>query len=89
MSTASKTTQDHDVIRDWVEKRGGKPAIVKGIERGLLRIDFPGYGDGEALEEITWNEFFKIFDEKKLQLLYQEKTIEGEMSRFNKFISGE
>lgn len=87
MSTASKTTKDHEIIRDWVEKRGGKPAVVKGVTRGLLRIDFPGYGNDDALEEISWDEFFKIFDEKNLELLYQEKTIEGEMSRFNKFVN--
>jgi hypothetical protein len=85
MSAATKTTRDHAVIQDWVEKRGGKPAVVKGTE-DLLRIDFPGFEGGESLQEITWEEFFRIFNQNNLTLLYQEKTIEGEMSRFNKFV---
>lgn len=42
-SEAQKTT-DHDVIRKWVDQRGGKPATVKATEEdghaGILRIDF-------------------------------------------------
>jgi hypothetical protein len=89
MST-SLTTTDHDTIRKWAEKRGGKPAAVKASgdkDTGILRIDFPGYSGGDSLEEISWEEFFKKFDEKKLNFLYQEKTSDGEESRFNKFVS--
>ena len=44
------TTQDHDEIREWVEKRNGYPAMVAATERndrpgGMLRIDF-GDPDG-------------------------------------------
>jgi hypothetical protein len=54
---------------------------------GVLRIDF---GEKKAnFEEITWDKFFKIFDENKLSFLYQEKTKEGETSRFNKFVEGD
>jgi hypothetical protein len=84
------TTTDHDTIRKWAEKRGGKPAAVKGSDEkdaGILRIDFPGYSGADSLEEISWDEFFKKFDEKKLNFLYQEKTSEGKESRFNKFVS--
>jgi len=31
-------------------------------------------------------EFFKIFDENKLAFLYQDKTADGETSRFCKFV---
>ncbi len=73
----SKTTTDHDEIRRWVEERGGQPATVKGTggddDAGLLRIDFPG-GSGDRLEEISWEDFFEKFDEKKLAFLYQDET---------------
>ena len=30
--------------------------------------------------------FFKIFDDNELAFLYQDKTKEGEVSRFSKFV---
>jgi hypothetical protein len=89
-SHESKTTTDHEEIRNWVEERDGHPAIVKGTEKGgsaLLRIDYPGFSGEDKLEEITWDEFFEIFDENKLAFLYQENTEDGGLSRFSKFVS--
>ena len=85
----SKTTTDHDEIRNWVEERDGHPAIVKGTEKGgsaLLRIDYPGFSGEDRLEEITWDEFFDIFDENNLAFLHQDQTADGELSRFSKFV---
>ncbi|GAC1362438.1 MAG: hypothetical protein NVS2B12_21000 [Ktedonobacteraceae bacterium] len=91
MASESKTTTDHKTIQKWAEARGGKPTSVKGTEKdgeaGLLRIDFPGYSGGDRLEEISWDEFFKKFDEKSLAFLYQEHTSSGEESRFFKLIN--
>lgn len=89
----SKTTKDHDTIKKWVEKRDGKPALVKGTGdnakgSGLLRINFPG-GAEESLENIPWKKFFTIFDENQLEFLYQEKTKDGNESRFFKFVNKE
>ncbi|WAC14499.1 hypothetical protein [Dyadobacter pollutisoli] len=89
---ASTSTRDHDTIRSWVEKRGGKPATVKGTgnskgDTGILRIDFPGYTGKDTLEEISWEDFFAKFDESKLEFLYQDKSSDGKESRFNKFVS--
>ncbi|HTJ57729.1 MAG TPA: hypothetical protein VL418_09230 [Devosiaceae bacterium] len=84
MST-SETTTDHDTIHKWVEGRGGHPARVKNRgPGGILRIDFEE--PDENLEEISWDEFFKVFDENKLAFLYQDKTSDGKTSRFNKFV---
>jgi hypothetical protein len=38
-------------------------------------------------EEITWEEFFDKFEEKKFAFLYQETTREGKPSRFFKFVA--
>jgi hypothetical protein len=90
----SKRTTDHEQIRKWVEARSGKPARVQGTgdtdDAGLLRIDFPEKESAEeddALEEISWDEFFDKFDEKRLAFVYQDRTATGEPSRFNKFVS--
>lgn len=89
----SARTTDHNTIRQWVEERGGSPATVKATEKGddpgLLRINFPGYSGENRLEDISWDEFFKKFDEKKLAFLYQDETRDGETSRFWKFVSRE
>jgi hypothetical protein len=90
--SSSKRTTDHAKIRQWAEARNGTPARVQGTDEGgdagLLRIDFPEeHEEEEDLEEITWDEFFEKFDEKRLAFVYQEKTAGGEPSRFNKFVS--
>jgi hypothetical protein len=86
--SASTTTTDHDTIRRWAEARDGHPARVRETgDGGLLRIDF---GEPEErLEEISWDEFFRIFEENRLAFLYQEKLEDGATSRFNKLIDRE
>jgi hypothetical protein len=83
------TTTDHDLIRRWAERRGGRPASVRGTEQneqaGVLRLDFEPR-DEPGLELISWDEFFNKFDEEKLAFLYQEETSSGSLSRFHKFI---
>ena len=90
----SKRTTDHATIREWAEARNGKPARVQGTgepdDAGLLRIDFPEQDHAEEddeLEEISWDEFFEKFDEKRLAFVYRENTAAGQPSRFNKFVS--
>jgi hypothetical protein len=85
MSTSNTTTK-HDDIRKWAEARDGHPAMVDtGGKGGILRIDFGEPEDN--LKEISWDEFFKIFDENKLAFLYQDETSKGGKSRFNKFVN--
>ena len=83
-----ETTTDHDFIRRWAEKRGGRPTVVKGTEdregEGILRFDFAE--PDEKLEEIDWDTFFRTFEDRKLALLYQDKTEDGKISRFFKFV---
>lgn len=84
---AAKRTTDHDTIRQWVEERQGRPAVVESTwdgNSGLLRIDF-GEED-ESLAELSWDDFFRIFDESDIEFLYQEETANGETSRFFKFV---
>ncbi len=88
----SKTTQDHDEIRNWAEARGAKPAEVASTEKngqtGILRIEFPkakNHNDSN-LKEISWDEFFEKFDASNLALVYQDVTKEGAESNFNKLI---
>lgn len=90
MSQTSNVTTDHNEIQQWVEKRGGHPARVKGTEKGapsgVLRIDYPGFSGEERLEEISWEEFFDGFEKNELAFLYQDKTKDGKLSRFSKLV---
>ena len=82
-----RTTTDHDTIRAWAEARGGRPARVAGTgeEGGILRIDFQDPDEG--LDEIEWDTFFRIFEDRGLAFLHQDETAGGETSRFNKFVA--
>lgn len=87
----SKTTKDHKKIKEWTEERDGQPAVVQTTSKsdqggGLLRINFPGYAE-DNLKNISWDEFFKIFDNNNLRFLYQEELKDGGKSRFFKFVS--
>lgn len=91
----SKTTRDHNEIRRWAEKRGAIPAEVTGTERngetGILRFEFPkapNHNDSK-LNEISWDDFFEKFDERGLELVYQDVTAEGAESNFNKLVCPE
>ena len=90
MAQASTTT-DHKAIRKWAEERGGTPARVKGTEdrsgEGILRFDFAE--PDEKLEKISWDTFFETFEDRKLALLHQDKTADGKISRFFKFVRRE
>jgi hypothetical protein len=87
----AKPTIDHDEIRQWAEARNAKPAHVKGTGRGkndigMIRLDFPGYSGEQSLEHISWDDWFKAFDDNNLALLIQE-TIDEHQSNFNKLVS--
>jgi hypothetical protein len=91
MRHAASTTTDHTTIQRWVKERKGVPSVVRATHQtegsGLLRIDFPEEEPDEGLEEIEWDEFFKIFDTRNLAFLYQESTTAGRESRFCKFVN--
>lgn len=86
MST-TKRTSDVKSIRRWTEERQGRPARVAETADGggILRIDFQQPDEG--LEEISWEKFSSIFEKRNLDFLYQERTDDGHISRFHKFVS--
>jgi hypothetical protein len=90
MASESQTTTDHDEIRKWVEGNNGKPASVRDTggddDAGILRIDFPGGAGEDALEHISWDEWFDKFEENKLAFLYQSEKASGEASTFCKLV---
>lgn len=86
----SLVTQNHEVIKFWAEERHAKPATVLGTEhgdrKGVLKFNFPGYG-GDNLQEISWDEWFKPFDDRNLEFLYQEQKSDGSQSNFFRLLN--
>jgi len=80
----SLVTTSHEVIREWAEQRGGVPATVEGTEHGdhlgVLRFDFGG--DNDRLRHVSWEDWFKTFDDRRLNFLYQEERSDGRQSTF-------
>jgi hypothetical protein len=85
----SQTTTNHDKIRKWAQRHGGKPAAVASThdenDVGIVRIMFPKSKQSEHsnLTEISWDEFFEEFDKRSLALVYDEDTM------FSKIVSRE
>lgn len=85
-----KTTINHATIKEWVVKHNGEPAIAEGIitksnAGEMLRIDFHSHAN-EGLECISWEQFFKIFEEHKLMLKYNYQAVKGEASKSWKIV---
>jgi hypothetical protein len=82
----SLVTSEKEVIRRWAEARDAKPATIDGTERegrpGVLTFDFPGWRSGGRLKQITWEEWFKTFDLRRLNFIYQEQKTNQVQSNF-------
>jgi hypothetical protein len=84
-----RMTVDHAQIQEWVEERGGRPAIFNGEviedQDGVLRIDFHEHTAGQTLEPISWQEFFEQFEQQGLAFVYQDETSGDVPSRYFRF----
>ena len=80
----SLATTHHEVIKQWAESRGARPATVDGTEHGdhlgVLRFDFNE--DTDKLRPVSWEEWFRTFDERQLNFIYQEQRKDGNQSNF-------
>jgi len=77
---ASVTTRDHATIQAWARARGAAPAVLSRAG-GLLRLEFAPQLPSAAAQ-VGWEEFFRVFDAKGLQLVYDDKP----GSRFHKLV---
>lgn len=80
LDMATLRTTDHETIRNWIQEHGGVPVVVRDSsgeegEAEVLRLVF---GDPNAeLERVSWNEFFTIFDTRRLRFRYEDPVTEG------------
>lgn len=90
-TTVSHVLTDHETIRRWAEARGARPASVKrvngsdlGYAAAAICLDIPGASAKDAIEPITWHEWFRTFDEHDLALLIENAS--RQPSTFNKLV---
>ncbi|MBF6327821.1 hypothetical protein [Nocardia transvalensis] len=85
-------TTDHGEIRSWAEHRGARPAVVDSPEQDaqidVLRFDFPGFRE-DGLREVSWAEWFRIFEERELRFRCEQSTPDGGISSFFRLESRE
>jgi len=76
----------HGEIRKWAEGRGAEPTCVQGTENEdgtcLLRLDFAGYTGEDSLQPISWEQWFRVFDKRKLALIVEDRTAGGKPGQF-------
>ncbi|WKU01465.1 hypothetical protein Q2K19_13830 [Micromonospora soli] len=79
-------TANHEVIQRWARARGARPATIAGTERegraGVLTFNIPGYRESSRIREISWDDWFRTFDLRGLNLIYQEQMRDGRQSNF-------
>ena len=76
-------TRNPDVIRSWAEARDAVPATTPGGDPDqprVLRFDFPGYD--RELQELSWEAWLRVFEERELVFLFQEHMTAGNQSNF-------
>ncbi|MFC0006893.1 hypothetical protein ACFFJW_22280, partial [Micromonospora siamensis] len=82
----SLVTANHEVIQRWARARNARPATIAGTERegrpGVLTFNIPGYRESGRIREISWDDWFRTFDARRLNLIYQEQLRDGRQSNF-------
>ncbi|GAB3797359.1 hypothetical protein GCM10027605_07100 [Micromonospora zhanjiangensis] len=82
----SLVTTNHEVIKRWARARQAKPATIEGTMRagrpGVLTFDFPGWRTGGKLKQVTWEDWLRTFDSRRVNFIYQEQKSDGRQSNF-------
>ena len=83
-------TRDHDVIRQWAEKRQAQPATGEATSSGPATVDvkdggagvrfnFPGTG---LYRPIPWDEWFENFDHHECAFVYDNDSVTPPSNRY-------
>ena len=72
---ATYRTTDHEIIRNWILEHGGVPVVVRDAtgedgDAEILRLTFGKLS--KDIERVSWNEFFTIFDMRRLRFRYED-----------------
>lgn len=83
-------TTDHFIIQDWAEYRYGHPARMKNLEsdfyHGGLVLHFEDDEPEIDVEDISWEEFFHIFDDNNMVFMFSRNKPSGNLSYFYRLV---
>jgi len=83
-------TTDHFIIQDWAEYRYGHPARIKNFEdvfyHGGLVVHFEDDEPDLDIEDISWEEFFHIFDDNNMVFMFSRNKPSGNLSYFYRLV---
>ncbi|MDX1667317.1 MAG: hypothetical protein R3350_08810 [Saprospiraceae bacterium] len=69
------STVDHDEIKSWAESRKARPVQIQKFEGenilDRVKFRFPSERFPEE-EDLTWEQFFEIFDEERLEFVFED-----------------
>ena len=65
-------TTDHKTILEWTRRNQGIPILKSKNERGVkeISIDFSSGSANDDAVAVTWEEWLRLFDKRKLVFLY-------------------
>ena len=71
MATSEVVTINPDIIRDWVQERGGEPMKMRGtgssgMDPTVLVVVFPGARENPSLEPLGWDDWLAELDDQQL-----------------------
>jgi hypothetical protein len=74
-------TINPDVIREWVQERGGEPMKVRGtgssgMDPAVLVVVFPGAQPNLSLEPLGWDDWLVELDEQQLAAVMRDAGTE-------------
>ena len=80
------STSNHNEIRRWAESHNARPAEFASTshdgEPRILAFILPAQPPGD-LEELSWEQFFAVFDISSLALVYRQ----GDSSSFYEIVN--
>ncbi len=88
-----KTTVSRAEILEWAETRGGRPAKIK-LDNGesdspeiiTILLEPSDESKNEGTEEISWDDFFYLFDLNNLAFVYKDRDADGKISNYFEFL---
>ncbi|MBS1597421.1 MAG: hypothetical protein JST75_04295 [Bacteroidetes bacterium] len=75
-------TTDHKTILEWTRRNQGIPIMKSKNKEGVkeIAIDFSNGTENDDAVAVTWEEWLRVFDKRKLVFMYGDH-INNEQSR--------
>lgn len=84
------STINHNEIKNWAEERKGTPASLKEpsaeASNLILRILFDHEKNVDQVKNISWEQFFKLFEQHQLAFVYKHENFGGKNSNAHRFV---